>query len=148
MRTDAVVAIIPGPLSARLAQPSLHNVGGAVVGGVLGGLAGNAIARSEDCNRPSDYRQGHDARGASALVIVACTCKKTSGVRTEGDYWGVESYDDFGRDYRHISQNIQRGRENGFYTSSQARGYYQQLQQIRSRADWQQRSGCLIRRIS
>lgn len=29
----------------------------------------------------------------------------------------------------------------GFYGSDQARGYFQQLQQIRSRADWQQRNG-------
>ena len=27
-----------------------HSIGGALVGGVVGGFAGNAIARSEDCN--------------------------------------------------------------------------------------------------
>jgi hypothetical protein len=63
------------------------------------------------------------------------------GHETESDYWGVESYDDFGADFRHISDSIQRGRENGFYTSDQARTYYQQLRQIRTRADWQQRNG-------
>ena len=28
-----------------------HSIGGALIGGVAGGFAGNAIARSEDCNR-------------------------------------------------------------------------------------------------
>ncbi len=36
---------------------------------------------------------------------------------------------------------VQRGRENSFYTFSQARGDYQPLQKIRGRADWGQRSG-------
>lgn len=119
-----------------------HDVGGAVVGGVLGGVAGNAIARSEDCNRQDGNRQGYyqgrteDRSGYGGVYVQG-----NLGRENEGDYWGVESYDDFGADYRHIAENIQRGRENGFYSSSQARGYYQQLQQIRGRADWEQRNG-------
>lgn len=33
-----------------------HSLAGAVVGGVAGGFAGNAIARSEDCNHRERYR--------------------------------------------------------------------------------------------
>ena len=40
-----------------------HSVTGALVGGVAGGFAGNAIARSEDCNRrTSHYRYRHRDR--------------------------------------------------------------------------------------
>jgi hypothetical protein len=60
------------------------------------------------------------------------------GREAESDYWGVEPYDDFGADYRPISEDIQRGRETA---STRPTRYYRQLQQIRSRADWQQRSG-------
>jgi hypothetical protein len=117
-----------------------HDVGGAVIGGVLGGLAGNAISRSQDCDQ-AGYRQGYDDRRDDRSGYGGVYVQGNVGRETESDYWGVESYNDFGTDYRHIADNIQRGRENGFYTSYQARGYYQQLQQIRSRADWQQRSG-------
>lgn len=136
--TGTVVGAVGG---AAIGGAVSHNVGGAVVGGVLGGVAGNAIARSEDCNRQvgdgRDYeRRGEDRSGYGGVYVQG-----NAGRESEGDFWGVESYEDFGADYRHISENIQRGRENGFYSSSQARGYYQQLQQIRSRADWQQRNG-------
>ena len=136
--TGTVVGAVGG---AAVGGAVSHNVGGAVVGGVLGGLAGNAISRSEDCNRQAGDRQGYDGRRDDRSGYGGVYVQGNIGRENEGDYWGVESYDDFGADYRHIADNIQRGRENGFYTSSQARGYYQQLQQIRSRADWQQRSG-------
>jgi len=91
-------------------------------------------------NGQTDYRQGNadqrDNRSCYGGVYV-----QDNNRENESDYWGVGSYDDFGADFRHISDNIQRGRENGFYTSYQARSYYQQLQAIRTRADYQQRTG-------
>jgi len=35
---------------AAIGGLATHNIGGAVIGGVAGGFAGNAIARSQDCN--------------------------------------------------------------------------------------------------
>ncbi len=111
-----------------------------------GGLAGNAIARSEDCNRQG-VRQGYDNRGngydnrGNGYGTPYVGVYQERGNVDEADYWGVDSYDDFGNDFRHISQNIQRGRDNGFYTRSQARTYSSQLQQIRTQADWQQSHG-------
>jgi hypothetical protein len=136
--TGTVVGAVGG---AAIGGAVSHDIGGAVVGGVVGGLAGNAISRSEDCNRQAGYGRGYDDRHDDRSGYGGVYVQGNVGRETESDYWGVESYDDFGADYRHISENIQRGRENGFYTSYQARGYYRQLQQIRSRADWQQRSG-------
>ncbi len=138
--TGTVVGAVGG---AAIGGVASNNVGGAVIGGVLGGLAGNAISRSEDCNRQTGDRQGYDGRGGygDQQGYAGVYHQGYNGRDNEGDYWGVESYDDFNADYRHIADNIQRGRENGFYNSYQARGYFQQLQQIRSRADWQQRSG-------
>jgi hypothetical protein len=136
--TGTVVGAVGG---AAIGGVATHNVGGAVVGGVLGGLAGNAIARSEDCNRQTGDRQGYEGRGGDQPGYSGVYLQGNGGRDNESDYWGVESYDDFGADYRHISDSIQRGREHGFYSSDQAHGYFNQLQQIRSRAEWQQRNG-------
>lgn len=136
--TGTAVGAVGG---AAIGGVATHNVGGAVAGGVVGGLAGNAIARSEDCNRQVDDRQGYDERGGDRPGYNGVYLQGNDRRDSESDYWGVESYDDFSADYRHIAENIQRGREHGFYGSDQARGYFQQLQQIRSRADWQQRNG-------
>ncbi len=136
--TGTVVGAVGG---AAIGGVATHNVGGAVVGGVLGGLAGNAIARSEDCNHQVEDRRGYDNRGGNYPGYNGVYLQGNGGRDNESDYWGVESYDDFGADYRHIAENIQRGREHGFYGPDQARGYFEQLQQIRNRADWQQRNG-------
>jgi len=136
--TGTVVGAVGG---AAIGGVATHSVGGAVVGGVLGGVAGNAIARSQDCNRQVDDRQGYDGRGGDRAGYGGVYQQGYNGRDNESAFWGVESYDDFGADYRHISDSIQRGRENGFYNSDQARDYSRQLQQIRSRADWQQRNG-------
>ena len=136
--TGTVVGAVGG---AAIGGVATHNVGGAVAGGVIGGLAGNAIARSDDCNRQVDDRQGYEGRGGDRPGYNGVYLQGNQGRDNESDYWGVESYEDFSSDYRHIADSIQRGREHGFYGSDQARGYFQQLQQIRSRADWQQRNG-------
>jgi 5'-3' exoribonuclease 2 len=120
--TGTVVGAVGG---AAIGGAVSHDVGGAIVGGVLGGVAGNAIARSEDCDRQGYQGRGDDRGGYGGVYVQGNVGRESEG----------------GADYRHISENIQRGRENGFYSASQARGYYQQLQQIRSRADWQQRNG-------
>jgi hypothetical protein len=136
--TGTVVGAVGG---AAIGGVATNSVGGAVVGGVLGGLAGNAIARSQDCNRQYGDRQGYDGRGEVRSGYSGSYQQGYRGQADENDYWGVESYDDFSADYRHISFSIQRGREEGIFSNSQARRYSYQLQQIRSRADWEQRSG-------
>jgi hypothetical protein len=136
--TGTVVGAVGG---AAIGGVATNSVGGAVVGGVLGGLAGNAIARSQDCNRQYGDRQGYDGRGEVRSGYSGSYQQGYRGQADENDYWGVESYDDFSADYRHISFSIQRGREEGIFSDSQARRYSYQLQQIRSRADWEQRSG-------
>jgi len=61
--------------------------------------------------------------------------------RDEDDYWGVESYDDFNNDYRHIYQEIRTGTQNGDLSRRDADSYIRQLRLIRQRADRLQRSG-------
>ena len=41
----------------------------------------------------------------------------------ENDYWGVESYDDFSADYRHIQDSIDRARERGSLRPGEARRF-------------------------
>ena len=124
-----------------------HDAGGAIAGAVLGGLAGNAIARSQDCNRQNydgrNYdQQGYGRQGDYGSSQQGYVYPQGYNVAPdENDYWGVESHDDFSADYRHIWESIQRGREDGTFTPYEARRYAQQLQQIRTRADWQERRG-------
>lgn len=118
---------------AAIGGAASHNAGGAVAGAVVGGLAGNAIARAQDCDRQDDRRaQYRDGAGYSRPSYAAAD---------EDDYWSVESYDDFNNDYRHIWAQVRRGREEGSLTRRDADRYIGRLQQIRQRADWQQRSG-------
>lgn len=127
---------VGGGLIAGLAT---HNVAAGLGGAVVGGLIGNSVARSQDCNDnngPSQEGQRAYEPGYGHVYQQGY-----NGGDRESDYWGVESYQDFNADYRHIADNIQRGREDGFYTGSQARSYYGQLEQIRTRADRQQRNG-------
>lgn len=142
--TGTVIGAVGG---AAIGGVASHNAGGAVVGGVLGGLAGNAIARSEDCNRQAQYRSGGDQQGYQRQDGYQTGQQQFAYPRgynvapDENDYWGVESHQDFGADYSHIWQSIQRGREDGTFTRYQARRYTQQLQHIRDRADRQERRG-------
>jgi hypothetical protein len=136
--TGTVVGAVGG---AAIGGVASHNVGGAVVGGVLGALAGNAISRSEDCNRQTQYRQPDEHSYGNRLGYSGSYQQGYRGQADENDYWGVESYDDFGADYQHISEGIRRGREDGSFTSYQAGRYQDQLHQIQSRADRQQRRG-------
>lgn len=122
---------------AAIGGAASHNAGGAIAGAVIGGLAGNAIARSQDCDR--QYRRGgYDRRGYGGGVAYY---QPSYIGPDENDYWGVESYEDFNNDYRHIWAEIRRGREEGSLSRYDADRYIRQLQQIRQRADWQQRSG-------
>lgn len=107
-----------------------HDAGGAVAGAVVGGLAGNAIARSEDCDR--GRTRYYSDRGYYQPSYLGAD---------EDDFWGVESYEDFNNDYRHIWWEIQRGREDGRLSRYDADRYVSRLQRIRQRADWEQRSG-------
>lgn len=128
--TGTVLGAVGG---AAIGGAASHNAGGAVAGAVVGGLAGNAIARAQDCDRRSDGRERY--RGGAAYYQPAYIGPD------EDDYWGVESYEDFNNDYRHIWAQIRRGRDEGSLTRGDADRYIDRLQRIRQRADWQQRSG-------
>jgi hypothetical protein len=131
------------------------DAGGVIAGAVIGGLAGNAISRSEDCNRQTDDRRSYDQRGYERQGYgqqgygqqgysqqgYYGSYQGYPVAPDENDFWSVESHDDFNADYQHIWESIQRGREDGTFNSYQSRRYAQQLQQIRTRADWQERRG-------
>jgi hypothetical protein len=126
------------------------DAGGVIAGAVIGGLAGNAISRSEDCNRQTDDRRSYDQRGYERQGYGQQGYSQQGYYGSyqgypvapdENDFWSVESHDDFNADYQHIWESIQRGREDGTFNSYQSRRYAQQLQQIRTRADWQERRG-------
>lgn len=59
----------------------------------------------------------------------------------DGDDWSAQSYGAFDQQYHHIWDGIQHGVSDGSYTPWQARRFYRALQDIRARADWEQRSG-------
>jgi len=59
----------------------------------------------------------------------------------ENDYWGVESYDDFSADYRHIQYSIDRAQERGSLKPWEARRFSRELQQIQYQAERQERRG-------
>jgi len=134
---------------AAIGGVATHNAGGAIAGAVVGGVAGNAIARSQDCNRDNyrdtqnSYRRGdngeYDRRGDGPAVSYYGRGYDVSP--DENDYWGVESYDDFSADYRHIWASINRAQERGSLNSYEARRFSQRLRQIQYRADSQQRRG-------
>jgi osmotically inducible lipoprotein OsmB len=131
---DHTAGTVIGALGgAAVGGAASHNAGGAVPGAVVGGLAGNPIARAQDCDRQYDRRGGY--RGGAAAYQPSYIGPD------EDDYWGVESYEDFNNDYRHIWAQIRRGREEGSLSRRDAERYIGRLQQIRQRADWQQRSG-------
>lgn len=115
-----------------------HDAGGAIAGAVVGGLAGNAIARSQDCDRGGRRGYGGYDNGGPAVSYYG---QGYQVAPDENDYWGVESYDDFSADYRHISDSIDRARERGSLTPYEARRFSRRLQQIRFQADAQQRRG-------
>ena len=59
------------------------------------------------------------------------------------DAWnnGGANYADFNQEYQHIWQGIQHGLSDGSYTRRQAQGFYRAMQQIKARADWNERNG-------
>lgn len=122
---------------AAIGGAASHNAGGAIAGAVIGGLAGNAIARSQDCDRA---RNGYD-HGRRDDVRVGEYYQPSYLGQDENDFWGVESYEDFNNDYRHIWREIRQGRDEGSLSRHDADRYIHRLQRIRQRADWEQRSG-------
>jgi hypothetical protein len=128
---------------AAIGGLATNNAGVAIGGAVLGGLAGNAIARSQDCQRDNYGRgsnDGYDRRGDNS-DSVSYYGRGYDVAPDENDYWGVESHEDFSADYRHIRDSIDRARERGSLTSSEARRFSRRLQQIQYRADAQERRG-------
>jgi hypothetical protein len=142
--TGTVLGAVGG---AAIGGAVSHDAGGAIAGAVVGGLAGNAIARSQDCNRQTGYRSGYDQQGYGRQGDYGSSQQGyvyPQGYNVapdENDYWGVESHQDFSADYRHIWQSIERGRQDGTFSRYEAQRYTQQLQQIQTRADWQERRG-------
>ena len=128
--TGTILGAVGG---AAIGGAASHDAGGAVAGAVVGGLAGNAIARAQDCDRRNDRRGEYRGR-------VAYYQPSYIGP-DEDDYWGVESYEDFNNDYRHIWMEIRHGREEGSLSRYDADRYIDRLRRIRERADWQQRAG-------
>lgn len=128
---------------AAIGGATTHNAGGAIAGAVVGGLAGNAIARSQDCQRDNYERGGNEAydRRGDHGPAISYYGQGYDVTPDENDYWGVESYNDFSADYRHIRASIDRARERGSLTSYEARRFSQRLQKIQYRADAQQRRG-------
>jgi len=135
---DHTAGTVIGALGgAAIGGAASHDAGGAVAGAVVGGLAGNAIARAQDCDRTQEGR-GDYGRGYGGGVAYY---QPSYIGPDEDDYWGVESYEDFNNDYRHIWAEIRRGREEGSLSDYDAARYVRRLQYIRQRADWQQQSG-------
>jgi len=131
-RDHTAGTVIGAAGGAAVGGAASHNAGGAIAGAVVGGLAGNAIARSQDCNR-NDYRDNRESTGYYGPAYAVAS--------DESDYWGVESYDDFSRDYRHIQFSIDRARERGSLRPEEARRFSGELQQIMYQADRRQRRG-------
>jgi hypothetical protein len=80
------------------------------------------------------------------LALMATTVLAAGGPALAHDddddgAWGAASYQAFDQQYHHIWDGIQHGMSDGSYTPGQARYFYRQLQTIRARADWEQRSG-------
>ena len=78
------------------------------------------------------------ALAAASLISVAAPALAHEG---DDDDWRIESYDTFGRQYRHIWDGIQHGVSDGSYSPRQAQYFYRQLRGIQARADWEQRTG-------
>src|SRR6478609_2512434 len=132
-RDHTAGTVIGAAGGALVGGAASHNAGGAVAGAVVGGLAGNAIARSQDCNRNGEYqRGGYEQRGAynRGDQGFAYYGPAYAAAPDENDYWGVESYDDFNADYRHIQYSINRAQERGSLKPWEARRFSRELQQI------------------
>ena len=76
-----------------------------------------------------------------ATTVVAAAGPALAHDDDDDDWGGAPTYQAFDQQYRHIWDGIQHGVSDGSYTPRQARYFYWQLQNIRARADWEQRSG-------
>lgn len=76
-----------------------------------------------------------------ATTVVAAAGPALAHGDDDDDAWGAPSYQAFDQQYRHIWDGIQHGLGDGSFTPWQARSFYRQLQNIRARADWEQRNG-------
>ena len=74
---------------------------------------------------------------AAATLAVAAPAL----AHDEDEAWHVDSYSSFGQQYQHIQEGIRHGISDGSYTRWQAQRYYRELQTIRARADWEERTG-------
>src|SRR3954462_2131096 len=137
-RDHTAGTVIGAAGGAAIGGAASHNAGGAIAGAVVGGLAGNAIARAQDCNRNAGYQGRGYERGGQSSAYYGPTFAVAPD---ENDYWGVESYEDFTADYRHIQYSIDRARERGSLRPDEARRFSRELQQIQYQADRQQRRG-------
>ena len=81
---------------------------------------------------------------ASAIAIAAPAFAHNDDDPNDNgadEEYSSQTYEDFTPMYQHIWQVIQHGVSDGSYTSYQARRFYRELQGIRYRASWEERSG-------
>ncbi len=78
---------------------------------------------------------------AASSLAVAAPALAHGDDNGDDEAWAAQSYGDFSGLYDHIMQGIRHGISDGSYTRWQARRFYRQLQQIRQRADWEERNG-------
>jgi hypothetical protein len=80
------------------------------------------------------------------LALLATTVVAAAGPALahddddDGD-WGAPSYQVFDQQYHHIWDGIQHGLSDGSFTPRQAGYFFRELQNIRARADWEERRG-------
>lgn len=78
---------------------------------------------------------------ASALGLAApAFAHPDDGDNGADETFAAATYQDFSPMYQHIWQGIQHGMSDGSYTRWQGRRFYRELQGIRARAIWEERS--------
>lgn len=83
------------------------------------------------------------ATSALGLALPAMAHEHPETGYAQNDDWNTDigGYDEFNQEYQHIWTGIQHGVNDGSYSRRQAQQFYWAMQQIKSRADWMERSG-------
>ena len=78
---------------------------------------------------------------AASTLAMAAPALAHEGDDGSDEVFATSSYNDFTPMYQHIWQGIQHGLSDRSYTRWRARRFYRELQSIRTRAWYEQRSG-------
>ena len=102
--------------------------------------------RADDMQRDGRYNPGDIQARLERLHAVMHQAHTEGHATTDqqgGNPWGSDgmSYAEFNQEYQHIWQGIQHGVNDGSYTRREAQQFYREMQRIRARANWMQRSG-------